>query len=149
MPYEQINDKSSFLAMSASGVLQHNGPEVGFTSLEKWEEEYNMYCTLMKIRTFFYFRLWKAFYMWRKGIIFRKNDKARKHLESNLFILNPMLRQSLLDIKHMCYCMEQVSFTNGSCFQDYYLFYFIEEQVPNTMFLILFTTQTTFLDVQI
>lgn len=117
--------------MSASGVLQHYGPEVTFTSLDKWEEEYNMYCTLMKIRTFFYFRLWKAFYVWRKGIIFRKNDNARKHLETNLFILNPMLKKSLLDIKNMCYGMEQASFINMGCIKNNYLFYFIEEQVKN------------------
>lgn len=115
--------------MSASGVLQHYGQEVAFTSLDKWEEEYNLYCTLMKIKTFFYFRMWKAFYVWRKGIIFRKNDNARKHLESNLFILNPMLKKSLLDIKNMCYGMEQASFTNVDCIENFYLFYFIEEQV--------------------
>lgn len=134
--------------MSASGVLQHYGPEVTFTCLDKWEEEYVMYCTLMRIKTLFYFRLRKAFYMWRKGIIFRKNDNARKHLEANLFILNPLLKKSLLDIKNMCYGMELASFTDVKCLQDYQLFYFIEEQVIRG-FVIIANLQTNFLDVQI
>lgn len=115
--------------MSSSGVLQHVGPEVYFTSIEKWEEEFKMYCTLMRIKTFFYFRMWKAFFVWRKGIIFKKISNARKYLDSNLFILNPLLRSSLLDIQHMCCEMSTTTFTDVTKVEDWPLFYFIEAQV--------------------
>lgn len=120
--------------MSSSGVLQHVGAEVYFTSLDKWEAEYRMYCTLMKIKTFFFFRLWKSFFMWRKGIIFRKIDKARKFLDKNLFILNPLLRDSLLDVQSMCYEMLDVTFTDITIIEEWPLFYFIEAQVNKTFY---------------
>lgn len=115
--------------MSCSGVLHHIGNEVSFTTLNKWEAEYKMYCTLMSIKSLFYFRMWKAFYVWRKGITFRKRDSARKYLDANLFILNPMLRDSLLDVQAMCYEMSFKTFTDMTNIQNWHLFYFIEEQV--------------------
>lgn len=115
--------------MSCSGVLHHIGNEVYFTNLDKWQAEYRMYCTLMSIKSFFYFRMWKAFYVWRMGIIFRKRDNARKYLEANLFILNPLLRDSILDVQTMCYEMSFKTFTDMSDIQNWQLFYFIEAQV--------------------
>lgn len=57
--YKEV-DKSNFFTMSARGVMQHVGSESIFTSLDKWEAEYDMFQRLMKIRTFKMFRKWKV-----------------------------------------------------------------------------------------
>ncbi|CAH1180440.1 unnamed protein product [Phaedon cochleariae] len=128
VPYKQV-DKSNFFTMSAKGVMQHIGSEITFTSLDKWEEEYKMYCRLMDIRLFFCFRKWKGFYVWRTNILCKKRNLAKKHLEENMLILNPILRKGLLDIQDMCFKMTDVTFTDVSVIEDIWLFYFIERQM--------------------
>lgn len=73
----------------------------------------------------------KGFYVWRKNIIFAKFITAQKNLNHNMFILNPMLRQGLLDIQYMCYKMVDNSFVDLSENSNIWLFYFIENQVNN------------------
>lgn len=118
-----------FLTMSSHGVMQHLAGEASFTHLTKWEDEYNMYCRLMTIKSFFHFRTWKAFYVWRKGLIFKKISNASTFLNNNLFILTPNLRIALLHIQNMCYQMATTTLTDVSNIQNWYLFYFIEAQV--------------------
>ncbi|XP_022919976.1 dynein axonemal heavy chain 6 [Onthophagus taurus] len=128
VPYENI-DQNLFLTMSAQGVLQHHGLEQVFTPLEKWEAEYNLYCRLMRINTFFNFRIWKAFYVWHKTIIFNKIARAKKNLSNNLFILNPLLGPALLNIRNMCEKMADFTFADVSNIENWELFYFIEAQM--------------------
>lgn len=73
----------------------------------------------------------KGFYVWRKNIIFGKFITAQKNLNLNMFILNPMLRQGLLDIQYMCYKMVDNSFVDFRENSNIWLFYFIENQVNN------------------
>ncbi|XP_030764690.1 dynein heavy chain 6, axonemal-like [Sitophilus oryzae] len=115
--------------MSRKGVMQHSGGEVVFTSLDKWEAEYKMYKRLVQIKTFKNFRLWKGFYVWRKNIIYNKIHLAKRNLTQNMFILNPLLRQGLLDIQYMCYKMSDSSFVNSIERENIWLFYFIENQM--------------------
>ncbi|XP_023013028.2 dynein heavy chain at 16F isoform X2 [Leptinotarsa decemlineata] len=122
-------DKSNFFTMSSKGVMQHVGSEIIFTTLDKWEEEYQMYCRLMEIKLFFFFRKWKGFYIWRRNVIQRKMNYARKHLEENMLVLNPILRDGLLSIQEMCYKLVDVTFTDVGTIQDIWLFYFIEKQM--------------------
>lgn len=128
VPYEKV-DKKNFLTMSAHGVLQSVGQEQIFTHLDKWESEYNMYCRLMRIKSFFFFRIWKAFYVWRKGVIYEKIKIARNYLTNNLFFLNDLLRDALLNIRGMCYKLFTTSFTDTTDIENFELFYFIEAQV--------------------
>nr|CAI5844200.1 unnamed protein product [Callosobruchus analis] len=128
VPYKGV-DKSNFFTMSAKGVMQHIGSDIIFTSLDKWEEEYNMYCRLMRIKSFLLFRIWKGFYVWRKNIIFKKFSSAQTSLENNLLILNPIVRNGLLNIQNMCYKMSDLTFTDMSCIEDLWLFYFIDAQM--------------------
>ncbi|KAJ8965683.1 hypothetical protein NQ314_003965 [Rhamnusium bicolor] len=129
--YKEL-DKSNFFTMSTKGVMQHIGSEAVFTSLDKWEAEYTMYCRLMQIKTFFHFRKWKGFYVWRKTILYKKYHNAQKKLGNNMLSLNPILRGALLDIQLMCYKMIDVSFTDLSCIENFWLFYFVENQVINS-----------------
>lgn len=115
--------------MSAHGVLQHIGQEQIFTHLDKWEAEYNMYYRLMGIKSFFFFRIWKAFFVWRKGVIYEKIKNAKNYLTNNLFCLNSLLRDAILNIRDMCYKMFDTSFTDTTEIENFELFYFIEAQV--------------------
>ncbi|ERL87542.1 hypothetical protein D910_04933 [Dendroctonus ponderosae] len=126
--YKEV-DKNNFFTMSAKGVMQHIGSEVVFTPLDKWEAEYDMFQRLMKIRTFRTFRKWKGFYVWRKNIIYCKFTSAQKHLSQNMFLLNPLLRQGLIDIQYMCHKMVDTSFVELSQTENVWLFYFIENQM--------------------
>lgn len=129
VPYEKIN-KKNFLTMSHHGVLQHRMGEQTFTSLDKWEAEYKMYCRLMRIKSLFYFRYWKAFYVWRKNVLFMKYEKAKKNVNNDLFILNQHLREALLKIQSMIYFMENDSYVDDIVLElPRPLFYFIEDQV--------------------
>nr|CAH7756356.1 unnamed protein product [Callosobruchus chinensis] len=128
VPYKGV-DKSNFFTMSAKGVMQHIGSDIIFTSLDKWEEEYNMYCRLMQIKSFLLFRTWKGFYVWRKNIIYKKFSSAQVNLQNNLLILNPIVRNGLLNIQNMCYKMSDFTFTDMSCIEDLWLFYFIDAQM--------------------
>ncbi|KAF5272727.1 hypothetical protein FQA39_LY07754 [Lamprigera yunnana] len=128
VPYEEI-DKSNFLTMSSHGVMQHIGPEMIFTHLDKWEAEYNMYCRLMQIKTFFHFRIWKALFVWHKGVVYKKITNVKKYLKENLFILIPTLCQALVDVQSMCYLMGSATFAETENIANRYLFYFIENQM--------------------
>lgn len=128
MPYEKV-DKKNFLTMSCDGVLQHVGGDTSFTPLDKWESEYKMFCRLMKIKSFFHFRLWKAFFVWKKHVSYKKFSAARNFLKNNLFILNDFLRDALLSIQKICYTLINATFTDMSEIENFELFYFIEVQV--------------------
>ncbi|XP_044766447.1 dynein axonemal heavy chain 6 [Coccinella septempunctata] len=122
-------DRLNFFTMSCKGVMQQIGNDAIYTSLDKWEAEYEMYCRLMRIKSFYYFRMWKGFNVWRKLIIFRKFTQARNYIDANLFILNPTLRNGLLDLQEMCVSMYETTFVDTADIENRWLFYFIEDQM--------------------
>ncbi|XP_065162410.1 dynein axonemal heavy chain 6 isoform X2 [Atheta coriaria] len=128
VPYEQI-DQKYFITMSAHGVLQCSSGEQVFTSLNKWQKEYNMYCRLMRFKSFFNFRKWKAFYSWRKIISYDKFQSAGDFLTDNLFILNPLLRNAVLIIREMVHKLAYSTFTNVTYIENQHIFYFNELQL--------------------
>lgn len=135
VPYKEV-DKNNFLTISSKGVMQHAGGEMNFTSLDKWEAEYNMFCRLMRIKSFLHFRMWKAFYVWRKGLLYKKFSKAQKYLSENLFILTPDLCAGLLKIQTMCIAMIETAFTSVGVIENFQLIDFIDTQVEQRDILI-------------
>lgn len=75
------------------------------------------------------YRYWKAFYVWRKSILFRKYSKTRNKIAKNLFILTPILGKAMLSIQAMCCDMYMKSFADLSRDMDTAFFYFYENQV--------------------
>lgn len=88
----------------------------------------------MNLHTFKYFRMFKAFYVWKKGIFWKKVDKVKEFLEDNLFILNKILRDALLNLQSMCFKLYYTSFLNLSQIENYHFFYFVEDQVRYDFF---------------
>lgn len=86
---------------------------------------------IFQIKFFRVYRYWKAFYVWRKSILFRKYTKTRTKLAKNLFILTPLLAKALLSIQSMCCEMYMKTFADLSRDMDTAFFYFFEVQVSN------------------
>ena len=61
-------DKSDHFTISKLGVTHINNGEAEFTPLNQWEKELHHYSQLIKIKTFANFRMWKAFYVWKKNV---------------------------------------------------------------------------------
>ncbi|XP_052746778.1 dynein axonemal heavy chain 6 [Bicyclus anynana] len=127
VPYEQIN-KTNYFTISACGVTHYTN-EMVFTKLTDWEREYIIFTKFTDIKFFRVYRYWKAFYVWRKSILFRKFSKMRTRTAKKLFILTPMLGKALLSIQAMCCDMYMKSFADLSRDMDTAFFYFIEVQM--------------------
>ncbi|XP_026730807.1 dynein heavy chain 6, axonemal [Trichoplusia ni] len=127
VPYENI-DKRNFFTISPCGVT-HYSNEMVFTKLPAWEQEYTIFVKLTDIKFFKLYRYWKAFYVWKKSIMFRKYTKLRNKLAKNLFILTPVLGKALLSMQAMCCEMYMKTFADLSRDMDTAFFYFIEVQM--------------------
>jgi dynein heavy chain len=96
-------DPLNYYTMSRAGVTHFYQTDTDFTSLDQWEREYFLYTKMMEVPFFKKFRMWKAFSFWRKLIRRTKSNKYRKYLTENLYILNPYLRGSLIELRNICY----------------------------------------------
>jgi len=61
-------DKSDHYTISKLGVTHITHSEAEFTPLKQWEKDLRHYSQLIKIKTFANFRMWKAFYVWKKNV---------------------------------------------------------------------------------
>ncbi|XP_069560973.1 dynein axonemal heavy chain 6 [Brachyistius frenatus] len=103
--------KNDCMFIDHKGVLSVREDEFDFTSVERWEEEYEYHCKLVRIPFFALFKMWKTFYVWRTEVRWRKIRLAQEFLQQNLFIVNMSLSPALMDVKKMC---NQISDT-GLC----------------------------------
>ncbi|CAH2103550.1 unnamed protein product [Euphydryas editha] len=133
VPYEEI-DKKNYLTISPCGVTHYTN-EMVFTKLSEWEQEYTIFVKLTDIKFFRVYRYWKAYYVWRKSILFRKYNKTRTKIAKKLFILTPVLGKALLSIQAMCCDMYMKSFADVSRDMDTAFFYFIEVQMKRVEYI--------------
>ncbi|XP_047189968.1 dynein axonemal heavy chain 6 isoform X2 [Scophthalmus maximus] len=103
--------KDDFLMISHDGVVSVHKDECGFVTLERWEEEYNYHCKIIRIPFFALFKKWKPFYVWRTKVRAKKFHLARESLRNRSFIVSQALSPALIDIRKMCH---QISDT-GLC----------------------------------
>lgn len=80
--------KDDYLMISHGGVLSVCEDAFDFVTAERWEEEYNYHCKLIRIPFFARFKMWKPFYVWRKNIRSKKIHVARENLRNRLFIVS-------------------------------------------------------------
>lgn len=73
--------------------------------------------------------MWKSFYLWKKEISWKKFTESRLKLALNLFILNPTLKDALLEIRRMCVKLENISFADLIRIEHFHLFEFVEVQM--------------------
>lgn len=102
-------DSRNYFTMSKRGVTHFYNGATEFTPLEQWEREYFLFVEIKQIKFFRQFQIWKIFYFWNKFIRKLKNDKCRKFLKENLYMLNPHLRPSLTELQVHCFQLSQMS----------------------------------------
>jgi hypothetical protein len=100
-------DPSNYYTMSRSGVTHFQGTESEFTPLDAWEREYYLFNLMRRISFFDKYPRWKAFAVWKRHIRQKKRAKSSEALQKSLFLLDPDLRGSMLELVNLCFqCRE-------------------------------------------
>ena len=76
-----------------------SAPEVEYMTLEHFEQAYEYHKHIMKIPFFRLYRKWKSLRTWRSAVRGRKMRSIRTSLQKRLFLLDPVLRESMLQIR--------------------------------------------------
>ena len=115
--------------MSRHGVTFWHLGENFFTPLSQWQQEFQMYLSIIKIRTFAVFRLWKGFKVWEKTVKWRKMEAAKTYLLDHLFIAIPHLARALLKLRSDLVFLQKLNFINVTVIEEWHPFYFLEIQM--------------------
>ena len=94
--------KEDYYTMSRAGVTHFWKGETEFTRLDQWEREYYLYTKIMEVGFFKKFKVWKAFYFWKKDIRRGKAKECDSVLNTQLFLLRPSLCKPLLALRSHC-----------------------------------------------
>ncbi|KAJ3052746.1 Dynein heavy chain 6, axonemal [Rhizophlyctis rosea] len=93
----------SYYTLSALGVTHFDKIGHGtFTPLPQWLREHRLFHSLLKIPFFARYKTWKSFSLWRRTVLRNKISTSKKALESKLFLVHPVLRLALLQVRRMC-----------------------------------------------
>eukprot|EP00741_Cyanophora_paradoxa_P000409 tig00000404_g400.t1 len=101
VPFAKVN-QSDYYTISASGVTHFVNGIADYTPLDQWKREQYLFGLIMEIPFFRMYKSWKSFTIWRKTIRDKKIVHCKGVLEKSLFILNPVFRQSLLEVRELC-----------------------------------------------
>lgn len=110
--WEKLPDKLLYFTMSRHGVTYWHLSENFFTPLLQWQQEFQQFLSIIKIRTFAVFRIWKGFKVWEKTVKWKKQNQARLHLQENLFIAIPHLARAILKLRSEIVLLEKSNFIN-------------------------------------
>ncbi|KAH8862654.1 Dynein heavy chain 6, axonemal [Schistosoma japonicum] len=103
--------------------------DIEHITLEQFETEYKTFNEICKIPTFARFSLWRGFIRWRKIIRYSKMEYSKQYLRDNLFIMNSSLRPALLNIREMCYRINDMDLCKLERDKTYTLLEFLTNQV--------------------
>ncbi|EDW82538.1 uncharacterized protein Dwil_GK25078 [Drosophila willistoni] len=124
--YENLNIHEPFYTVTRHGVTYWHCSENFFTPLNQWQQEFEQFLSIIQIRAFSIFRLWKGFKVWEKTVKWRKLNAARDYLQNNLFIAIPQLAKAILRMRSDIVQMERLNFVNISNIENWHPFYFLE-----------------------
>ena len=96
-------DEGSHFTLTGTGIIHNLGREAEFTKMEQYEREYYLYHMVLAMPFFQQHRLWKCFNSWKTTVRQTKIVQASNSLKNNLFVLNPILYQSLIDVRQRCH----------------------------------------------
>lgn len=86
-----------------------------------------------QIPTFYKFRLWKGFHVWKTGLSWRKYKGAQAALQNSLYILDVHLAKAILALRKRLFNLTNDSFVDMTYIENIPFFYFIEDQVKNDL----------------
>ncbi|XP_023141924.2 dynein axonemal heavy chain 6 isoform X2 [Amphiprion ocellaris] len=95
-------DKDSYLFIDNEYVISVQEGEYDMVTHDRWEEEYNIYCKVMRIPFFALYKKWKPFYVWRTKIRAWKIRLAKESIKNSSCFVSPSLSPALMDIRKMC-----------------------------------------------
>lgn len=124
--FKNLNTNKPYFTITRHGVTYWRVSENFFTPLSQWQQEFQQFLSIIQIRTFSIFRLWKGFKVWEKTIKWRKMNYARTVLSNNLFIVIPQLAKAILKMRSEIVRLEKYSFVNISNIEDWHPFYYLE-----------------------
>lgn len=124
--FKNLNTNKPYFTITRHGVTYWRVSENFFTPLNQWQQEFQQFLSIIQIRTFSIFRLWKGFKVWEKTIKWRKMKNARQVLSDNLFIVIPQLAKAILKMSSEIVILEKYSFVNISSIEDWHPFYYLE-----------------------
>jgi dynein heavy chain len=103
--FVSFKDKNpdEYLTISSRGVTHFNKGDAVFLSLAEWEREYKVYQKVKEIKFFKGYKLWKNFSIWKNSRRRNMMQDRAKYLETELFVLDEMLRDPLLNVRQMSY----------------------------------------------
>ncbi len=84
---------------SSTTIVGVGTPEVEYMTLEHFEQGYSYHSKIMEIPFFRLYRKWKSLRTWRTIVKRRKMRTAKRLLRRRLFLLDPVLRESLLRVR--------------------------------------------------
>ena len=96
-------DASNYFTLSQKGITHFCGDDSEFTSIHQYEREYYLYNMVTSIPFFQKYRKWKTFVTWKKNVSAAMMNACKASLQQNLFILNPLLRKSLIALRKLSY----------------------------------------------
>ncbi|KAI9095538.1 hypothetical protein DFS34DRAFT_182154 [Phlyctochytrium arcticum] len=128
--YADVDKEGGFYTISAAGVMHFDHRSHGdFTPLDRWLREYKLFHSLLRIPFFARYRTWKCFTIWRRTVLHTKITQNRRQLAKNLFLVHPILRGTLLEIRAQCVNMITTKrFVNIQTSHSYELGQFVREQ---------------------
>ncbi|KAI8850636.1 hypothetical protein BC829DRAFT_146293 [Chytridium lagenaria] len=128
--FSEVDKRYGYYTISNAGVTHFNAIGHGdFTPLSQWLRECRLFHSLLQIPFFARYRVWKCFTLWRRTVLHSKILLSKKLLTKNLFTVHPILRTSLLSIRHLCVdILAQRRFINIHEQRCYYLDEFVKEQ---------------------
>ena len=82
------------------------------------------------------YRLWKTFVVWKKNVSTATMNACKASLQQNLFILNPLLRKSLIALRKLSYEVSTFKLYHVDPRRTYTLEEFCEMQVMHDALLV-------------
>lgn len=97
---EKNNSLREYYTISRKGLCHYvNGKPLEFIPLYYWLKERENYDQIKALKFFTKFRKWKTLKMWKKNVIKHKNAVVENILQEKLFMLNPIMRNTLRNIR--------------------------------------------------
>lgn len=100
--------------MSRHGVTFWHLSENFFTPLLQWQQEFQQFLSIIKIRTFAVFRVWKGFKVWEKTVKWKKQADAKAYLSDHLLFAIPALARAILVLRSELVNLQHSNFINNA-----------------------------------
>ncbi|KAI9203256.1 dynein heavy chain and region D6 of dynein motor-domain-containing protein [Polychytrium aggregatum] len=101
--FSKVSPSNGYYTLSFAGVTHFDHQGHGdFTPLKQWLREYALFHSLLKIPFFARYRMWKCFTLWKRTVLHTKILFSKRRLSDNLFLVHPILRKTLLDVRACC-----------------------------------------------